>query len=54
MRQLLLDLTQAPEPPFAKYVHGGNAELLGVLRAAARGGGAVGVVCGWGDAVDTV
>ena len=50
MRQLLLDLTQAPEPTFANYVHGGNAELFGVLRAAARGNAPDRVVYVWGEA----
>jgi DnaA family protein len=49
MRQLLLDLTQAPEPTFANFVPGGNAELLGVVRAAARGDVPEPVVYMWGD-----
>lgn len=49
MRQLLLDLTQAPEPTFENFVHGGNAEALGVLRAAAAGATAERVVYLWGE-----
>lgn len=49
MRQLLLDLTQAPEPTFDNFVHGGNAEALGVLRAAVRGEVRESVVYLWGE-----
>jgi DnaA family protein len=49
MRQLLLDLTQAPEPTFENFVPGGNAEVLGVLRAAARGESSERVVYVWGE-----
>ena len=49
MRQLLLDLARAPEPSFANFVPGGNAELLGVLRAAARGDAPDRVLYVWGE-----
>lgn len=49
MRQLLLDFTQAPEPTFANFVHGGNAELLHALEAASRGVPAERVMYVWGE-----
>lgn len=49
MRQLLLDLTQAPAPTFANFVHGGNAELFDVLAAAARGEPRERVLYVWGE-----
>jgi DnaA family protein len=49
MRQLLLDFTQAPEPTFANYVHGRNAELAHVLEAAARGAPPERVIYMWGE-----
>lgn len=49
MRQLLLDFTQAPAPTFANFVHGGNAELLQALEAAARGELAEHVIYVWGE-----
>ena len=49
MRQLLLDFTRAPEPTFANFVHGGNAELFHVLEAAARGEFPERVVYMWGE-----
>jgi DnaA-homolog protein len=49
MRQLLLDLAQAPAPTFANFVHGGNAELLHALAAAARGESAERVIYVWGE-----
>lgn len=49
MRQLLLDITQAPSPTFANFVHGGNAELFHALEAAARGEFAERVIYVWGE-----
>ncbi len=49
MRQLLLDLTQAPPPTFANYVHGGNAELFHALQAASRAAPPERVVYAWGE-----
>ena len=49
MRQLLLDLTQAPAPTFENFVHGGNAELFHALRSAAGGGLAERVLYMWGE-----
>lgn len=49
MRQLLLDFTQAPEPTFANYVHGRNAEPAHALESAARGGAAERVIYMWGE-----
>ncbi|HYC37731.1 MAG TPA: DnaA/Hda family protein [Usitatibacter sp.] len=49
MRQLLLDLTQAPAPTFANFVHGRNAELFRALEAAAHGELAEPVLYMWGD-----
>src|SRR6185369_2345457 len=49
MRQLLLDFTRAPEPTFANFVPGGNAELLHALAAAARGEGSERVIYIWGE-----
>lgn len=49
MRQLLLDFTQAPEPTFANFVHGGNAELFHALEAASRGALAERVMYVWGE-----
>jgi DnaA family protein len=49
MRQLLLDFTQAPAPTFANFVPGGNAELLHVLQAAARGECPERVLYVWGE-----
>src|SRR5205809_652821 len=50
MRQLLLDFTRAPAPTFANFVHGGNAEAVHALEAAARGEFAEPVIYIWGDA----
>ncbi len=49
MRQLLLDITQAPAPSFENFVPGRNAEALAALRAAAAGGLAERVVYLWGE-----
>jgi DnaA family protein len=49
MRQLLLEFTQAPEPSFANFVHGGNAELCHALETAARGELRERVVYVWGE-----
>jgi DnaA family protein len=49
MRQLLLDFTQAPEPTFANFVHGGNAELHHALEAVVRGNPAERVMYLWGE-----
>ena len=49
MRQLLLDLTQAPQPSLDNFVPGANAELLVALRAAARGDTPDRVVYVWGE-----
>lgn len=49
MRQLLLDFTQAPEPTFANFIHGGNAELFHALEAASRGALAERVMYVWGE-----
>ena len=49
MRQLLLDLTQAPAPTFENFVHGGNAELFAALCAAAGGRPAERVLYMWGE-----
>jgi DnaA-homolog protein len=49
MRQLLLDFTRAPEPTFANFVPGGNAELLHALASAARGESAERVIYMWGE-----
>ena len=49
MRQLLLDLTQAPAPTFENFVHGGNAELFHALQAAAQGRLAERVLYMWGE-----
>ena len=49
MRQLLLDLTQAPAPTFENFVHGGNAELFHALRSAAQGGLRERVLYMWGE-----
>ena len=49
MRQLLLDFTRAPAPTFENFVHGGNAELLHALEAAARGAPAERVLYMWGE-----
>ncbi len=49
MRQLLLDLTQAPPPTFANYVHGGNAELFHALQAAVRAAPPERVIYAWGE-----
>jgi DnaA family protein len=49
MRQLLLDFTQAPEPTFANFVHGGNAELHHALEAVVRGNPAERVMYVWGE-----
>ena len=37
MRQLLLDITQAPAPTFENFVPGRNAEPLAAVRAALAG-----------------
>lgn len=49
MRQLLLDITQAPAPSFENFVPGRNAEALAALRAAAAGRLAERVVYLWGE-----
>lgn len=49
MRQLLLDITQAPEPSFENFVPGRNAEALAALRAAAAGSPSERVVYLWGE-----
>jgi DnaA family protein len=49
MRQLLLDITQAPEPSFENFVPGRNAEALAALRTAAEGRLAERVVYLWGE-----
>ena len=49
MRQLLLDITQAPSPSFENFVPGRNAEALAALRAAAADGLAERVVYLWGE-----
>jgi DnaA family protein len=49
MRQLLLDFTQAPEPTFANFVHGGNAELHHALEAAVHGNPPERVMYVWGE-----
>ncbi len=49
MRQLLLDITQAPAPSFGNFVPGRNAEALAALRAAAAGLPAERVVYLWGE-----
>jgi DnaA family protein len=49
MRQLLLDITQAPEPSFDNFVPGRNAEALDALRAAAAGGTPERVIYLWGE-----
>jgi DnaA family protein len=47
MRQLLLDFTRAPEPTFANFVPGGNAEAARALEAAASD--PLGVFYVWGE-----
>ena len=49
MKQLLLDFTQAPEPTFANFVHGGNVEAAHALEAAARPPFAGRVFYIWGE-----
>ncbi len=49
MRQLLLDFTRAPEPTFANFVRGANAELVHALEAAVRGESAERVIYMWGE-----
>lgn len=49
MKQLLLDLTQAPAPTFANFVSGRNAELLTALDAVVQGRAAERVFYLWGD-----
>jgi DnaA-homolog protein len=49
MRQLLLDLSQAPAPTFANFVHGGNTELHHALAAAAEGSPPERVIYVWGE-----
>jgi DnaA family protein len=49
MRQLLLDFTQAPEPTFANFVHGGNAELFHALQAVVQARAAERVMYVWGE-----
>jgi len=49
MRQLLLDFTRAPEPTFANFVQGGNAEAAHALNSAARGECAERVIYIWGE-----
>ncbi len=49
MRQLLLDLIQAPKPTFANFVPGGNVELVRALEAALRGELGERVVYIWGE-----
>ena len=48
MKQLLLDLTQAPPPTFANFVAGRSAEALAAFRAAAAGA-ADRVLYVWGE-----
>lgn len=48
MKQLLLDLTQAPPPTFANFVAGRSAEALDAFRAAAAGS-ADRVLYVWGE-----
>jgi DnaA family protein len=50
MRQLLLDITQAPAPSFENFVPGRNAEALAALRSAAAGRLPERVVYLWGEA----
>jgi len=50
MKQLLLDLTQAPAPTFANFVPGRNAELLSALEAAVKGRNGERVFYVWGEA----
>ena len=50
MRQLLLDLTRAPAPTFANFVHGRNVELFHAIEAAARGRPGESVLYLWGEA----
>ena len=49
MRQLLLDITQAPAPSFENFVPGRNAEALAAVRAAATDGLAERVIYLWGE-----
>lgn len=49
MKQLLLDLTQAPAPTFSNFVPGRNAELLTALRGAAEAPSGERVFYMWGD-----
>lgn len=50
MRQLLLDLTQAPPPTFANFVPGRSAEALQAARAGAEGALREPVLYLWGEA----
>ena len=50
MRQLLLDLTQAPPPTFANFVPGRSAEALHAARVAAEGALREPVLYLWGEA----
>lgn len=49
MRQLLLDFDRAPEPTFANFVAGANAELAHALETAASGSFAERVMYVWGE-----
>lgn len=49
LRQLLLDFTRAPDPTFANFVPGGNAEAAQAIEAAARGQHAERVLYVWGE-----
>ena len=49
MKQLLLDFTRAPNPTFANFVPGENAELAHVLEAASRGENPERVIYVWGE-----
>ncbi len=49
MKQLLLDLTQAPAPTFANFVPGRNAELLAAIDAALKGRNAERIFYVWGE-----
>jgi DnaA-homolog protein len=49
LKQLLLDFTQAPDPTFANFVPGDNAELAHVLESASGGHFGERVVYVWGE-----
>ena len=50
MQQLVLDIGRAPEPEFANYIAGPNAEALARVQALAAGQLREAVVYLWGDA----